>query len=96
MELTLKQAKVIVDKMPACTVVWNCWSAEHMVDVASGETAESLAELLFEIEECDADQFLGAQDGPKLDAMISASQKRLAGLRERIRLAIVAGLSATD
>ena len=99
MNITISQAKTIIDSIPGDTVVWNCWSANDMLAAANEcETAEELVTMIVDLEESQADSFLGAQDwgdsetDARLDAMIEASKARLASLRKRIAAVVEANV----
>lgn len=96
MELTLNQAKVIVDSCPSDTVVWNCWSAEDMVAAASEVAdADALVAVICGREGYDIERRLGAQDcGEKLDRLIAETQAWEDALLAAVRKAVEKGLAA--
>ena len=96
MELSLNQARVIVDSCPPDTVVWNCWSAEDMVTAAAEVAdANALVAVICEREGYDIERRLGAQDcGEKLDRLIEETRTWKDALPEAVRRAVKKGLAA--
>ena len=93
MKLDTVQAKKIIDLMPSDTVVWNCWSAEDMIDAAADvDDVEALVGVLCALGERDIEGRLAAQEGEKLDRMIEESEQWKTRLRTCARKAIEIGL----